>query len=44
MGEAGFAAWKRLWSESAVIPRYLDIVRRAAKNKGATRVLEVLGS
>ena len=52
MGEAGFDAWKRLWSESAVIPRYLDVVRRAAAerqgtadlNKGARRVLEVLGT
>jgi len=42
MGEAGQAAWKRLWSEQAVVPRYLQIVRRAAERRGARRVMEVL--
>jgi len=44
MGAAGRAAWQRLWSENVVIPRYLDIVKRAAVGKGNGRVLEVLGS
>jgi len=39
---AGKAARKRLWSESAVIPRYLDLVRNAAKRRGNSRVLDAL--
>lgn len=38
LSRAGSEARMRLWSESAVIPRYLDIVRRAAARKGAADV------
>lgn len=31
------------WSESAVIPRYLDVVRRAAQTRGRRDILERLG-
>jgi glycosyltransferase involved in cell wall biosynthesis len=31
------------WSESAVVPRYLDIVRRAAAAAGRERILDILG-
>jgi glycosyltransferase involved in cell wall biosynthesis len=43
LARAGYAAYVRNWSESAVVPRYLDIVARAARAKGDTRVLEKLG-
>jgi len=39
---SGHAAVDRLWSEYAVVPKYLDIVRRAALAKQATRVLSTL--
>ena len=42
LARAGSEARDRLWSESAVIPRYLDIVREAAVRKGRTRVVETL--
>ena len=42
--EAGRASWRALWSEAAVIPRYLDIVRRVAAEKGMDRVTEILGT
>jgi glycosyltransferase involved in cell wall biosynthesis len=35
MGEAGQRAYRERWSESVVVPRYLDIVRRAAERRGA---------
>jgi glycosyltransferase involved in cell wall biosynthesis len=31
LGRSGYEAYRRYWSESAVIPRYLDIVARAAE-------------
>jgi len=34
LGRSGYRAFCELWSESAVVPRYLDIVRRAAARKG----------
>lgn len=39
LGEAGRRAFAAHWSESAVIPRYLDVVARAAKAKGKTSLL-----
>jgi len=42
MAEAGFAAFRERWCESAVVPRYLDIVARAAERKGDRRVLSSL--
>lgn len=34
LSRAGFESFRAHWSESAVIPRYLDIVRRSALAKG----------
>ncbi|MBI4815264.1 MAG: glycosyltransferase family 4 protein [Deltaproteobacteria bacterium] len=33
-GELGFRRFEELWSESAVLPRYLSVVRRAAERRG----------
>jgi glycosyltransferase involved in cell wall biosynthesis len=44
LGRAGLAAFRSTWSERVVIPRYLDIVRRAAERKGAARVLRTLST
>jgi len=38
----GSAAVRRYWTESAVVPRYLDIVRRAAARRGITHVVDAL--
>jgi hypothetical protein len=35
-------AFTRHWSESAVLPRYLDVVRTAAERSGRTRVAAAL--
>jgi len=43
LAENGYRAYLERWSESAVIPRYLDIVRRAAEHRGDARLLEALG-
>jgi glycosyltransferase involved in cell wall biosynthesis len=40
----GYRAYVDRWSESAVIPRYLDIVRRAATRRGHTRVIAALSA
>lgn len=40
---SGRAAVDRLWSEHAVIPRYLDLVRTLARRKQDSRVLTTLG-
>jgi glycosyltransferase involved in cell wall biosynthesis len=42
LGESSFRSFLEKWTESAVIPRYLDIVRRAAERRGNHRVLETL--
>ena len=44
LGRAAFEGFRRYWSERAVIPRYLDVVRGAAAAKGAARVADILGS
>jgi glycosyltransferase involved in cell wall biosynthesis len=41
-GEAGRRAFQAHWSESAVVPQYLGVVRRAAEARGATPLLEKL--
>lgn len=43
MAAAGHDAFRRVWVESAVVPRYLDVVRRTAARKGHARVLSRLG-
>jgi len=42
LARAGFRGYVERWSESAVIPQYLEIVRRAAARRGHRAVLEVL--
>jgi glycosyltransferase involved in cell wall biosynthesis len=38
LSDAGYQAYVDRWSESAVVPRYLDIVHRAAQRRGIARV------
>lgn len=42
LAAAGHQAVAALWSEHAVVPHYLDIVRRAAERRGDGRVLATL--
>ena len=42
MGETGAAAQKRLWSESAVVPQFLSIVRRVAERRGLEDIVDAL--
>jgi glycosyltransferase involved in cell wall biosynthesis len=42
LARAGSAALSRLWSERTVVPRYLDIVRAAAVERGKPRIVEAL--
>ena len=42
LAEAGLRAFGERWSESVVIPKYLDIVRRAAERRGLLDVAERL--
>jgi glycosyltransferase involved in cell wall biosynthesis len=37
-----YAAYLRYWTEDAVVPTYLDVVRRAAERKGLRRITEAL--
>jgi glycosyltransferase involved in cell wall biosynthesis len=43
LGRAGHAAVEALWSEHAVVPRYLDLVRRVAQRRKDLRVMAILG-
>jgi len=40
----GTEAVRRYWTESAVMPRYLEIVRRAAARRGMAHVVDALAS
>jgi glycosyltransferase involved in cell wall biosynthesis len=42
LARAGFRGYVERWSESAVIPRYLGIVRRAAARRGRRAILDAL--
>lgn len=42
LASAGYRAFRERWVESAVIPDYLDIVRRAAERRASAAVLERL--
>jgi glycosyltransferase involved in cell wall biosynthesis len=44
LAEAGYRGYVARWSESAVIPRYLDIVRGAAERRGHRGVLDALAT
>jgi len=43
LAQAGYQAFLQHWCESAVVPAYLDIVARAANDKGDSQVLQKLG-
>lgn len=42
LGRAGFAAFQAMWSESAVVPKFLGVVRRAAERRGDRKVADAL--
>jgi glycosyltransferase involved in cell wall biosynthesis len=42
LGERATVAFHARWTEEAVVPSYLDLVARAARRRGATRITEVL--
>ena len=42
LGQRGFDAYVKHWSESAVVPRYLDVVRRVAEARGNQEIVEAL--
>lgn len=44
MATDGHAALRARWLETVVIEQYFDLIRRIATARGATRVLEILGS
>lgn len=44
LAAAGRRAFQERWSESVVIPRYLDVVRRAAVRRGSTHVARALST
>ena len=44
LGAAARAAFSARWSEAAVIPQFLDVVRRAALKRGDQRVITALSS
>ena len=44
LAQNGLRAFREKWAESAVIPQYLDIVRRSADRTGRTAVVEALNS
>jgi len=40
LGRAGYDGYREHWSERAVIPRYFEILRRAAEAKGHARLAD----
>lgn len=42
LAQAGYRGYVERWSESAVIPQYLDIIRRAAERRGHRQVIDAL--
>jgi glycosyltransferase involved in cell wall biosynthesis len=44
LAENGYRAYVDRWSESVVVPHYLDIVRRAAERRGHLRVTAALAA
>ena len=44
LGAAAAEAVRRHWSEDAVVPRYLELINRVARQKGLTRVLAALSA
>jgi glycosyltransferase involved in cell wall biosynthesis len=44
LGRNGRRGYLTHWTEEAVVPRYLEVVRRAAERKGATRIADALAA
>ena len=42
LARAGRRAYEERWSEAAVVPQYLELVRRVAERKGESRTVETL--
>ncbi len=42
LAEAGRSAFAREWSEEAVMPKYLDLIRRLASEKGEQSIVDAL--
>ena len=42
LGRSGFQSFVNTWSESAVVPRYLDLLRGAAERRGQRELVEAL--
>lgn len=42
LGAEGQASFGRMWTEQAVLPQYLDVIREVAERKGLKRVLEAI--
>ena len=43
LADSGYEAYRRHWTESAVLPSYLDIVRRAAMRHGMSELADAIG-
>jgi hypothetical protein len=44
LAAAGYRAYSEKWTETAVIPQYLDIVRRAGERRRHQRVMDALAT
>ena len=42
LGENSYEAYRRYWCEGAVVPRYLQVVRKAAIKRGRAEVVAML--
>jgi glycosyltransferase involved in cell wall biosynthesis len=42
LGRAGYEAYLQNWSESAVVPQYLELIRRIAEQRGRTDIVDAL--
>jgi glycosyltransferase involved in cell wall biosynthesis len=40
LGQSGREAFLRMWTEDAVVPRYLELIREVAERKGLTKVVD----
>ena len=43
LGRAGRSAFVRYWSEEAVVPQYLGLIRRIALQQGRTAIADTIG-
>ncbi len=42
LGQAGYEMFLRRWSENTVVPRYLELISRAAERKGLSHIVAAL--